>query len=75
MIIIIVFISKEIFNIFNHLDARIARNTQSRVTSRQNAWTLLHLVLLDCPKFSKIIKVIHYYNLSLLFIYKNKNNK
>lgn len=58
--IIIIFIPKEIFNIFNHLDAR--RGEIHNLELKDGTQVQLCFILLDCLKSPKIIKVIYHFN-------------
>ena len=57
---IIIFIPKEIFNMFNHLDAR--RGEMHNLELKDGTRVQLCFILLDCLKSPQIIKVIYHYN-------------
>ena len=58
--LIIIFIPKEIFNIFNHLDA--GRGEMHNLELKDGIWVQFCFILLDCLKSPQIIKVIYHYN-------------
>lgn len=66
--------SKEIFNIINHLDARLSRNHNLELVEEREHLGSTSRYSVGLPKVPQIIKVIYYYNfhsnLSLQLSYK-----